>query len=57
MSRTLLSLMLFAVVALAACSKDDSGSAGPGNAPKAEARKSSKADEAPRVVDPLKEGY
>ena len=57
MSRMLLTVMLCALVMLSACSSEDGGAAGPGNAPKAEARKSSKADETPRVVDPLKEGY
>lgn len=57
MSRILLTFMLCTLVAVTACSREEGGTAGPGSAPKAEAKKSSKADEAPRVVDPLKEGY
>ncbi len=57
MQRTLLTLMLCLFITLTACGREGPEPTAPGNALRVEPGKSSKADEAPRVADPLKEGY
>lgn len=52
-----ITLSALVAVALAACGREESTTASSKAAPAADARKSSKADEVPRVADPLREGY
>jgi hypothetical protein len=54
-------LVTLLAIGLIACGRKEAASAVPGQAiegkPKTDAKKANPADDAPKVVDPLKEGY
>jgi hypothetical protein len=58
---SLTNTLLIVLLTLSACSREEANSPSPGDnaakAAKADAKTVNKTDEAPRAVDPLKEGY